>query len=118
MELCVVFFFYGSGRHRDLHSFPTRRSSDTSTVGRAASVSVMSWASESGRAMFPFPEIGRTLVTNTVAGARAMVVRAESYERVPDMGHSRKYSTVSPPCRNKSVRNRPTLAFASSAYAI
>jgi len=32
--------------------------------------------------MFPFPEIGRTLVTNTVAGARAMVARAESYERV------------------------------------
>src|SRR5947207_3387437 len=78
----------------------------------------MSWASESGRAMFPFPEIGRTLVMNTVAGARAMVARAESYERVPDMGHSRKYSTVSPPCRNKSVRNRPTLPFASSAYAI
>src|SRR5207244_13364366 len=67
-------------------------------------------SSESGRAMFPFPEIGRTLATNTVAGARAMVARAESYERVPDMGHSRKYSTVSPPCRNKSVRNRPALA--------
>src|SRR2546421_1591720 len=78
----------------------------------------MSWASESGRAMFPFPEIGRTLVRNTVAGARAIVARAESYERVPDMGHSRKYSTVSPPCRNKSVRKRPTLPFASSAYAI
>src|SRR5436309_10577229 len=27
-----VFVFYGSGNHRDLHSFPTRRSSD---LGRA-----------------------------------------------------------------------------------
>src|SRR2546421_7165104 len=51
----------------------------------------------------------------TLFRSRAMVARAESYERVPDMGHSRKYSTVSPPCRNKSVRNRPTLPFASSA---
>src|SRR5439155_15790647 len=92
--------------------------SDTSTVGRAASVTVISWASESGRAMLPFHEMGRTLATNTVAGARPIVARAESYDRVPDMGHSRKYSTVSPPCRNRSLRNWPTLEFASSAYAI
>src|SRR6266536_3893819 len=26
--LVVTFFFYGNGDHRDLHSFPTRRSSD------------------------------------------------------------------------------------------
>src|SRR6266536_6265521 len=26
--LLVTFFFYGNGDHRDLHSFPTRRSSD------------------------------------------------------------------------------------------
>src|SRR5690348_17995335 len=26
--LCIVFFFYAYGDHRDLHSFPTRRSSD------------------------------------------------------------------------------------------
>src|SRR5205814_8672275 len=26
--VCSFFFFYGSGAHRDLHSFPTRRSSD------------------------------------------------------------------------------------------
>src|SRR5689334_24843353 len=25
---CASFFFYSSGNHRDLHSFPTRRSSD------------------------------------------------------------------------------------------
>src|SRR6266581_1707680 len=78
----------------------------------------MSWASESGRAMFPFDEMGRTLATNTVAGARAIVARAESYDRVPDIGQSRKYSTVSPPWRNRSVSNWPTLEFASSAYAI
>ena len=65
----------------------------------------MSWASESGRAMFPFPEMGRTLATNTVAGARAIVARAVSYDKVPDIGHRRKYSTVSPPCRSRSVRN-------------
>src|SRR6266446_10189000 len=28
--LKCAFFFYGSGDHRDLHSFPTRRSSDLS----------------------------------------------------------------------------------------
>src|SRR5437870_10591453 len=28
MYAYFVFFFYGSGNHRDLHSFPTRRSSD------------------------------------------------------------------------------------------
>src|SRR5207302_9176681 len=27
-RLCYVLFFYASGNHRDLHSFPTRRSSD------------------------------------------------------------------------------------------
>src|SRR5438034_7140553 len=26
--VCTIFFFLGSGDHRDLHSFPTRRSSD------------------------------------------------------------------------------------------
>src|SRR5437868_11250688 len=28
MYSCYSFFFYGYGAHRDLHSFPTRRSSD------------------------------------------------------------------------------------------
>src|SRR5207248_11745370 len=28
---CSLFFFTGSGDHRDLHSFPTRRSSDLSS---------------------------------------------------------------------------------------
>src|SRR5690606_39390852 len=28
-----VFFLYGAARHRDLHSFPTRRSSDLPTEG-------------------------------------------------------------------------------------
>src|SRR5215510_9322374 len=30
----IVFFFYGSGDHRDLHSFPTRRSSDHQLFSR------------------------------------------------------------------------------------
>src|SRR5690625_7448245 len=29
---CLSFFFYYSVHHRDLHSFPTRRSSDLSTI--------------------------------------------------------------------------------------
>src|SRR5688572_31098773 len=29
----MIFFFYGSGDHRDLHSFPTRRSSDLRSLG-------------------------------------------------------------------------------------
>src|SRR5690554_7189836 len=28
MSVSIFFFFYGYGDHRDLHSFPTRRSSD------------------------------------------------------------------------------------------
>src|SRR5438445_3474541 len=28
MFFCLIFFFYRYGDHRDLHSFPTRRSSD------------------------------------------------------------------------------------------
>src|SRR5437870_8208669 len=32
--LSFLFFFYCSGDHRDLHSFPTRRSSDLSTGRR------------------------------------------------------------------------------------
>src|SRR5438876_1963200 len=31
-----MFFFYGYGDHRDLHSFPTRRSSDLSFLAAAA----------------------------------------------------------------------------------
>src|SRR5205085_3842769 len=33
---CVSFFFYGSVAHRDLHSLPTRRSSDLSSRLRPA----------------------------------------------------------------------------------
>src|SRR5205809_6459076 len=40
-ELAVLFFFYGSGDHRDLHSFPTRRSSDLAAV-KSASVATAS----------------------------------------------------------------------------
>src|SRR5436853_4717632 len=79
--------------------------SETRTVGRAASVAVMSCASESGRTMLPRDEIGRTFATNTVVGARAITVRAESYDSGPDIGHSRKYATVSPPWRNSSAMN-------------
>src|SRR5688572_32577280 len=45
------FFFYCYGAHRDLHSFPTRRSSDLSAaIGRMAVMSSTSgWRSE-GRA--------------------------------------------------------------------
>src|SRR5690606_39761753 len=32
--VCVFFFFYRYGRPRDLHSFPTRRSSDLLLMGR------------------------------------------------------------------------------------
>src|SRR5205807_5847836 len=31
----LFFFFYGAGAHRDLHSFPTRRSSDLAVVDAA-----------------------------------------------------------------------------------
>src|SRR5438445_5911902 len=33
--LFSFFFFYGSGDHRDLHSFPTRRSSDLAAISRS-----------------------------------------------------------------------------------
>ena len=51
---------------------------------------MMSCASESGRAMLPRHEIGRTPDANTTLGLRAITVRAESYDGVPDIGHSRK----------------------------
>src|SRR4029077_18903525 len=71
--------------------------SETRTVGRVESVTVIRAASESGGGMVTRAEGGRTLAANTVPGARAITARAESYESVPDMGHKRKYSTVSPP---------------------
>src|SRR5207302_9010814 len=33
----IIFFFYGYGDHRDLHSFPTRRSSDLGCLSRSSS---------------------------------------------------------------------------------
>src|SRR5216683_369935 len=36
MSSALMFFFYGYGDHRDLHSFPTRRSSDPSAAGAGA----------------------------------------------------------------------------------
>src|SRR5687768_17831018 len=38
MFTCSLFFFYSSGDHRDLHSFPTRRSSDLRPRGDAERV--------------------------------------------------------------------------------
>src|SRR5436190_22019349 len=36
-SLCnLIFFFYCNGDHRDLHSFPTRRSSDLTPVSNGA----------------------------------------------------------------------------------
>src|SRR5947209_12336625 len=34
---CMFFFYYSSGYHRDLHSFPTRRSSDL-RISRSATI--------------------------------------------------------------------------------
>src|SRR5207302_11416581 len=38
LPLFFIFFFHSSGPHRDLHSFPTRRSSDLQRVERAVLV--------------------------------------------------------------------------------
>ena len=64
--------------------------SETSTVGRAESVAVISRTSESGIVMVPRDVIGRTWATKTTRSSRAMVARAESYDCGPDMGQSRK----------------------------
>src|SRR6185436_16925736 len=64
--------------------------SATSTVGLAESVTVISRASESGNAMKPRPEMGRTLAAKITVGARPIMTRAESYDAWPDIGHSRK----------------------------
>src|SRR5207248_10944614 len=34
LTITLLFFFYSSPDHRDLHSFPTRRSSDLESLGR------------------------------------------------------------------------------------
>src|SRR5262245_15340458 len=52
--------------------------SATSTVGFTESVSEMRRASESGSAMNPLPEIGRTLAAKITVGARPITTRAES----------------------------------------
>src|SRR5260370_8557130 len=82
--------------------------SETRTVGRVASVRLMSSARESGSAIVPRPESGRTLAANTVAGERAIRARAESYDALPDIGHRRKYLTVSPPWPPPSTTVPPT----------
>src|SRR6266545_4431153 len=52
--------------------------SESRTVGFTESVAMISRAIESGRAMVPRPETGRTLAANTTVGARAITARAES----------------------------------------
>src|SRR5260370_31748831 len=57
--------------------------SETRTVGRVASVTLISSARESGRATVPRPESGPPLAADTGAGARAVTARAETYAPLP-----------------------------------
>ena len=68
--------------------------------------------------MLPRAEIGRTPDANTTLALRVITVRAESYDGTPDIGHSRKYSTVSPFWRRMSAKRCAMPPFCSSAYAI
>src|SRR5574341_1715804 len=61
--------------------------SATSTDGFTESVTVIRRASESGSAMNPLPEIGRTFAAKMTVGTRLMTTRAESYDAGPDIGH-------------------------------
>src|SRR2546427_8466439 len=88
---------------------------EISTVGLRESVTVMSCASESGSAMLPRPEIGRTPDANTTFGLRAITVRAESYDGTPDIGHRRKESTGSAVCRGMAAKRGPAPPGCSSA---
>src|SRR5258705_12897283 len=88
--------------------------SDTSSVGFAESVAAIKRASESGSAIVPRPEIGRTLAANTTVGALAIAVRAESYDCGPDIGQGRENVTVSPPLFSASTMRWPTKLFSSS----
>src|SRR5205085_9970883 len=45
----LPFFFYCSRAHLDLHSFPTRRSSDLAVPGRAAADAALQWLRRAGR---------------------------------------------------------------------
>src|SRR5437870_9697395 len=55
-----IFFFYCSGAHRDLHSFPTRRSSDLRrTASRWHSFRTCTPAAETRRATKPAPRNSR-----------------------------------------------------------
>src|SRR5207245_11763229 len=42
------FFFYGYGPHRDLHSFPTRRSSDLTETGLVCRARLRGWGAGGG----------------------------------------------------------------------
>src|SRR5687768_17707542 len=60
------FFFYRSGDHRDLHSFPTRRSSDLAKQVGLVPVPPGREPPHSGGA----PSIGRAVVTGRRSGGR------------------------------------------------
>src|SRR5438309_5668598 len=49
--MSLFFFFYGSGAHRDLHSLPTRRSSDLHAPGAVARLARGAPPAADGRAL-------------------------------------------------------------------
>src|SRR5687767_15736287 len=69
-----VFFFHSYADHRNLHSFPTRRSSDLNT-GETTSATISAVRSTPGKTSRPkptaVPEITRSEISGTAVGFRS-----------------------------------------------
>src|SRR5215510_11510241 len=129
-----IFFFYGCGDHRDLHSFPTRRSSDlyakTRAVryidggGRAAARGTIEAFAQLGFAEVPHK--GPLVGTLTVPGSVASWTMAHAaYGRLPlkrclenAIGHAREGFPVGERLAHWRQQARPELAKSPEAAAI
>src|SRR5690348_18139407 len=75
----IIFFLLSSRDHRDLHSFPTRRSSDLSTM-LETSLSSRCWPIMSG-----VPKIGRVNIDSQCSEAALRLSRLRSEEHTSEL---------------------------------
>src|SRR5690348_18186091 len=79
-HMSSAFFFQSYGVHRDLHSFPTRRSSDLLTPDFDSWVEAFTWAPDSRTIYFEAEEKAvKPLWSVTIAGNDVRKVRSEEH---------------------------------------
>src|SRR5947208_15132629 len=87
----VFFYFYGYGDHRDLHSFPTRRSSDLGCAGLSCGPTAATvWIVRSTTLWPPWLETG-----TVYDGEPASVVSLETYSPMRTPAAARPTATPS-----------------------